>query len=62
MKRNLDVDPICINCENAIRLCCEDECLCRIYGVVYSGHSCRKFIFDPLKLRVTPRKTDCAAL
>ena len=50
MKRNdLDLDRICEKCEFSIAICDDFNVLCKRRGVVPAGHSCRRFVYDPLK-------------
>ena len=48
-KRKPDIDKICEKCEFSTPICDELNVLCMKRGVVPAGHSCRKFIYDPLK-------------
>jgi len=49
-----DIPRKCAYCARALRLDAADL-LCRKFGVVGSGHSCRKFKYDPTK-RLPPAK------
>lgn len=46
----------CDLCENA--QCIEEGtlCICKIRGIVSPDDMCRKFVFDPLKLKVSVPK------
>ena len=44
-----DRPRVCAFCENAAPLRDGETMLCRRFGVVSGGHSCRKFLYDPLK-------------
>ncbi len=55
-KRKSDFDKACCYCENASPLHDKDFMLCKLHGVVSSGHLCRRFSYDPLKRIPMPRK------
>lgn len=44
-----DYAKICLFCENASKLCGDDNMLCKKKGVIAEDHTCRKFVYDPLK-------------
>ncbi|MDD6265143.1 MAG: hypothetical protein PUB34_02405 [Clostridia bacterium] len=46
-----ELDAVCKYCENATELCDENSVLCKKHGVVACDHSCKKFLYDPLKRR-----------
>ena len=48
MKRN-EIEKYCKYCEEATTLSDADTMLCSKFGVVSSGHVCRRFKYDPLK-------------
>lgn len=48
MQRN-DIEIYCKFCENAKTLSDPDCMVCEKYGIVPSSHSCRRFVYDPLK-------------
>ena len=54
MKKNSDTPRFCEFCRYAEPLAETDDMKCTHKGVVDKEHSCRKFVYDPLK-RV-PRK------
>ena len=53
-KKDADISRVCEYCRFASAIAVTEEMLCEVRGVVAKGHSCRKFIYDPLK-RVPPR-------
>ncbi len=52
MKRRQDAQ--CDLCEYAEIINGGDSCICRIRGIVSPEDVCRKFCFDPLKIKVSP--------
>ena len=48
-KKELDLDRVCEKCEFSTTICDDFYVLCKKRGVVPAGHSCRRFIYDPLK-------------
>jgi len=44
-----DISPNCAYCENATKLQDNNFVLCKDKGVVACDHSCKKFVYDPLK-------------
>lgn len=49
MKTENTFEKHCKYCEKAKTLSDPDHMLCAKHGVVSSGHSCRRFRYDPLK-------------
>ena len=47
-KSDNDYVKICLFCENATLLR-NNEGLCKYNGVVCEDHSCKKYVYDPLK-------------
>ena len=43
----------CNLCEYAQEIECGEKCICRIRGVVLPDDVCRRFRFDPLKIKVS---------
>lgn len=61
MKR--DPEAQCDLCEYAEPINEGTACICRIKGVVAPDDACRRFCFDPLKLKVSvPKLPDFSAL
>ncbi len=48
-KKESDFEKVCALCQYASPLCEREEVLCRKYGVVAPDHTCRRFVYDPLK-------------
>lgn len=51
MKKNNYDEKICARCENGRCLIDEESVLCRHKGVVALDFTCRRFVFDPLKVK-----------
>ncbi len=49
-KKDFD-EKICARCENGKSLIDEESALCKYKGVVALDFSCRRFVFDPLKVK-----------
>ncbi len=54
-KRDLP-EKACAYCENGQKLIDNESTLCKYKGPVASHHSCRRFVFDPLKIEYEPKK------
>lgn len=55
-KRNDDIEQICAYCENAVVIRESDICICKLNGAVAQTSTCKKFVFDLLKLAPMPKK------
>ncbi len=49
-------ERVCAYCENSIETLCDGDMICRKHGLVAAGGKCRKFIYDPQKRKVRPRR------
>jgi hypothetical protein len=47
----------CKNCFYSMIIPVRRECLCRKYGIVPQNHVCKKYRFDPFKIRVRRIRT-----
>lgn len=56
MKKKNDFEQNCAHCEHGEELFGGDFCICKKKGVVDPAGKCRKFIFDPLKVKVSVQK------
>ncbi len=55
MKNTAEYEKMCVYCEHASAIHDNSYVLCAKKGVVLATHSCRKFIYDPMK-RTARRK------
>ena len=56
MKRKEAWERCCALCEYSQEIFEGEYCICKKKGVVSPGGVCRKFQFDPLKVKVSVRK------
>lgn len=56
MKKRDIPEKACAYCENGQRLIDSESALCKHKGVVSLDFRCRRFVFDPLKMSLEPRK------
>lgn len=56
MRKKFDFETNCAHCEYGQEIFDGDFCICRKKGVVDPGGKCSKFVFDPLKVKVSVRK------
>ncbi len=56
MKKQDIPEKACAYCENARLLIDGDSAVCKFKGAVSQGYSCRRFVFDPLKLNCEPKR------
>lgn len=54
MKKRDIQEKTCAFCEYGVRMIDGESVLCKKKGPVSAEHTCRKFIFDPLKESPTP--------
>lgn len=55
-KKQKNIEHDCAHCENAEEIFGGEFCLCSKRGVVSPSDVCSKFVFDPLKVKVSVRK------
>ena len=55
-KSHDDNEQICAYCENAVVIRESDICICKFNGAVAQTSTCRKFVFDLLKVAPIPKK------
>ncbi len=56
MKKRDIPEKVCAYCENGQRLIDSESALCKYKGAVSMDYHCRRFVFDPLKLSLEPKK------
>ena len=56
MKKRDIPEKACAYCENGSELINNENVLCKYKGPVSGGYKCRRFVFDPLKMSLEPRK------
>ncbi len=54
MKKREIPNTTCAFCEKGVRMIDGETVLCEKKGPVPSDHTCRRFVFDPLKEKPTP--------
>jgi hypothetical protein len=56
MKKKPDYEKNCAHCEYGTEIFQGDFCVCEKKGVTAPSDCCSRFIFDPLKVKVSVRK------
>lgn len=56
MKKINDQECVCALCEYGQEIFDGEYCICKIKGVTSPTAHCRRFCFDPLKMKVCVRK------
>lgn len=56
MKKRDIPESTCAYCEHGKNLIDGESTLCKYKGPVSPAHRCRRFVFDPLKMSMEPRK------
>ncbi len=56
MAKKRDFDRSCSLCEHGQEIFNGEYCICKKKGVVDPGGVCSRFVFDPLKIKVSVRK------
>lgn len=56
MKKRDIPEKACAYCENSQILIDNESALCKHKGPVAMDYSCRRFVFDPLKMSLEPKK------
>lgn len=56
MKKHDIPERACAYCENAKTLIDSESALCKYKGPVSMDYKCRRFLFDPLKMSLEPKK------
>ena len=55
MSKKLE-ERACAYCENSVETLCDGDFLCHKHGLVAANGKCRKFVYDPQKRKVRPRR------
>ncbi len=56
MKKKDIIERTCAYCERSTRLIDSESAICKYKGAVSLSHSCRRFVFDPLKYDRAPQR------
>jgi len=53
MKQKAQYEKSCVQCEHSQEIFDGEFCICKKKGVVSPHFACKKFCFDPLKIKVS---------